>query len=62
MKRVTHKYGIEIPKDRDHAIAFDRINNGNTLWQDALAREMTNVSVAFLKYYQLVPSLQLRWK
>ena len=50
MKRVTHKYGIEIPKDRDHAIAFDRIiNNGNTLWQDALAREMTNVSVAFLK-------------
>ena len=55
-------YGIEIPKDRDHAIAFDRINNGNTLWQDALAREMTNVSVTFLKYYQLVPSLQLRWK
>ena len=46
MKRVTHKYGIAIPKDHDHAAALDR-ENGNTLWADALAKEMTNVSVAF---------------
>ena len=43
---VTHKYGIEIPRIKDHAIELDR-KNGNTLWQDTLAKEMTNVSVAF---------------
>ena len=46
MKVVTHKYGIEIPTSVDHAKELDR-KNGNTLWQDALKKEMTNVSIAF---------------
>ena len=46
MRRATHKYGIEIPTSIAHAKELDR-KNGNTLWQDALAKEMTNISIAF---------------
>ena len=42
----THKYGIEIPSSIDHAKELDR-QNKNTLWMDALEKEMYNVSVAF---------------
>ena len=42
----THKFGIEVPTSVDHAIEIDR-RNGNTLWQDSMAKEMYNVSVAF---------------
>ena len=34
-----YKYGIEVPRDVAHAIELDR-KNGNTLWQDAIAKEM----------------------
>ena len=42
----SHKFGIEIPKTVKRAIEIDR-ENGNTLWQDALAKEMAAVRVAF---------------
>ena len=42
----THKFGIEIPKDWDDAVRIDK-ENGNTLWQDAIQKEMKNVKVAF---------------
>ena len=46
VKKRTHKYGIEIPRDVAHARELDR-QNGNTLWMDALRKEMFNVGVAF---------------
>ena len=46
MSQVTHKYGVELPRSADHAAQLDKQNN-NTLWADALDREMSNVSVAF---------------
>ena len=46
IRRTTHKYGIEIPKDVEHAHEIDA-RNGNTLWRDALNKEMYNVGVAF---------------
>ena len=46
MKKKTHKYGIEVPRDVTHARELDRLN-GNTLWMDALKKEMYNVGVAF---------------
>ena len=46
IRKTTHKYGIEIPRDVSHAYVIDR-SNGNTLWKDALAKEMTNVGIAF---------------
>ena len=43
----THKFGIELPKKTvPEALAIDR-KNGNTLWADAIAKEMKNVRVAF---------------
>ena len=42
----THKFGIEIPKTVDEAVKLDEKNN-NTLWQDAIAKEMKNVRIAF---------------
>ena len=56
----THKYGIEIPTTVAHAIEIDR-RNGNTFWQDAIRKEMYNVSVAFkiLEDHEHVP---VGWK
>ena len=47
-KRVkkSHKFGIELPKTVEQALALDA-KNGNTLWADAISKEMENVRVAF---------------
>ena len=42
----THKFGIEIPKTVTEALELDR-KNGNTLWADGIAKEMTKVRKAF---------------
>mgnify|MGYP003326537431 FL=1 len=45
----THKFGIRIPKDVRQAQQFDK-ENGNTLWMDAVRKEMENVRIAFKEY------------
>jgi hypothetical protein len=42
----THKFGIEVPKTVKDALALD-CKNGNTLWADAIAKEMKEVCIAF---------------
>ena len=42
----THKFGFEVPKTVKRAKEID-LANGNTLWQDAIAKEMEAVRVAF---------------
>ena len=42
----THKFGIKIPKTIAEARQFD-LENGNTLWWDAILKEMKNVRPAF---------------
>jgi hypothetical protein len=42
----THMFGIEIPKTLDDCIRIDK-ENGNTLWQDAIQKEMSTVRIAF---------------
>ena len=42
----THKFGIRLPKTVKEALELDKLN-GNTLWQDALEKEMKAVRVAF---------------
>ena len=44
--RKNSKFGVKIPQDWDEAVYLDR-ENGNTLWQDAVKKEMTNVEIAF---------------
>ncbi len=47
IRKTTHKYGVEIPVNLNHAYELDR-ENGNTLWRDGLAKEMLNVGIAFM--------------
>ena len=46
IRRMTHKYGVEIPRDVVHVHEIDA-RNGNTLWRDALKKEMYNARVVF---------------
>jgi hypothetical protein len=45
----THKYGLEIPKNHANCVRIDN-ENGNTLWQDAVKKEMKTVRPAFEAY------------
>jgi hypothetical protein len=42
----THKFGVEVPKRWDDCVRLDK-ENENTLWQDAVRKEMKNVRTAF---------------
>ncbi len=42
----THKFGIEVFKTVKEALALD-CKNGNTLWADAIAKEIKEVRIAF---------------
>jgi hypothetical protein len=42
----THKFGVKIPKSVEEAKRFDE-ENGDTLWMDAIRKEMKNVRPAF---------------
>jgi len=52
----TQKFGIEVPRTVEDAVRLDK-ENGNTLWQDAIAKEMTSVRFGFrtLKDGEKVP-------
>ena len=45
-RKVTHKFGINIPTSIEHALGIDRINQ-NTFWRDALELEMMNMVIVF---------------
>ena len=42
----THKFGIRIPKSVQYENMLDE-KNGNTLWWDAICKEMKKVRIAF---------------
>ena len=44
--KQTHKFGIELPKTVKEVFELDK-KNGNTLWADAIAKEMRDVRVTF---------------
>ena len=46
IKRVSHKYGVELPTSIAHAYKIDTAN-GNHFWRNAINREMGNLKVAF---------------
>ena len=48
MLKRRFKYSFEVPKTVARAILLDEINS-NTLCQDRIEKEMTNVQVAFKK-------------
>jgi hypothetical protein len=42
----TQQLGIEVPKSREDCVILDK-ENGNTLWQDTVRKEMKNFRIAF---------------
>ena len=44
--KKTHKYRIRVPRNLVKAERIDR-ENGNTLWMDAIKKEMAAINVAF---------------
>jgi hypothetical protein len=42
----THKFGIEVPRSWDDYVRLDK-ENDQTLWQDAVNKEMQSVRTAF---------------
>ena len=42
----SHKFGRELPKTMEEALALDA-KNGNNIWAHAISKEMENVRVAF---------------
>ncbi len=55
------KFGIKVPTSVDHALEIDKCN-GNTLWADAIVKEMKDVRIAFkcLNHGKRVP-LGYKW-
>ena len=46
VRKITHKYGIRIPMSVDHAYEINK-KNADTLWLDAIFKEMHNAGVGF---------------
>jgi hypothetical protein len=44
--KQTHTFVIEVPKSWEKCVRLDK-ENGNTLWQDAIRKEMKNVQISF---------------
>ncbi len=44
--KKMHKFSIEVPRSVAEAYALNK-KNGNTLWADAISKEMKNVQIAF---------------
>jgi hypothetical protein len=45
-QKRTHKFGIEVPKSWDDCVRLDK-ENDNTIWQDAVSKEINNVRIEF---------------
>ena len=54
--KKKHNFGIRIPKNTQEAHAIDK-ENDNNLWDDAMAKDMSNVRIAFrlMKSGELAP-------
>jgi hypothetical protein len=44
--KSSHKFGIQVPNSWDEALKLDKENN-NTMWKDAISKEMKNVRIVF---------------
>ena len=53
--RTSHMFGIRVPKSVDEALRLDE-ENGDTLWYDAIQKEMENVRIAFEVDEEVTPS------
>ena len=52
--RTTHKFGIRLPKTVEEALQIDE-ENGNTLWRDAIEKEMRKAKVSYTAIQDATP-------
>ena len=52
--RTTHKFGIRLPKSVEEALRIDE-ENGNTLWRDAIEKEMRKAKVSYSAILDATP-------
>ena len=60
IRRTTHKYGQEVPSSLTHAKTID-LANGNSLWHEAIEKEMMNVGIAF-EVLEDTDNMPVGWK
>ena len=60
IRRITHKYGHEIPRNLEHVRKLD-LENGNDFWRKAIEMEMLNVGIAF-EVLEDTQDLPVGWK
>ena len=56
--RITHKFGIQVPKTVDKVYKIDQ-QTGTTFWKKSIEKEITNVHFAF-EFLKGVTSEQTR--
>ena len=44
--KKSHNFGVEVPTSAEEAYRLNQKNN-NTLWREAIKKEMTNVALDF---------------
>ena len=47
--KKSHKFGVEVPTSAEKAYRLDQKNN-DTIWGDAIKKEIINVAVAFISW------------
>ena len=52
--QTTHKFGIRLPKTVEEALRIDE-ENGNTLWRDAIEKEMRKAKVSYTAIQDATP-------
>ena len=59
--QTTHRYGVRLPKTTAEALRIDN-DNGDTLWWDAICKEMANVRVAFEEFSEPLSNMKPGFK
>ena len=54
--RPVYKFGVQLPRNHEHAMELDRIN-GNTFWRDAELRELGQIDE-----YSALRGMGIGWK
>ena len=57
--RTSHKFGVRVPKTVKEAYEIDR-QSGTDFWNKAIAKEMTNIRIAFEKLDDVTPNEMMK--
>ena len=55
--QTRHRYGVRLPKATAEALRIDQ-KNGDTLWWDAICKEMANVRVTYEEFSESLSKMK----